>query len=236
MGERMGKPKDISHLSLEEQEKVMQLRAYQREKAKGYYQQNKEQKKLASARYREANPEKIKQMSQEYYAENSDVIKENSRRQYHNDPEASKQRNQEWSEKNPERLRQHQAKTRKRPGYREYMNSYQHRRRREDPNFKLAVTLRSRIGDALARRAKSSSATVLLGCSISEARAHLEKQFQHGMSWENHALAGWHIDHIRPCASFDLTDPEQQKQCFHFTNLQPLWAKDNLAKGDKWAA
>ncbi len=68
-------------------------------------------------------------------------------------------------------------------------------------------------------------------CGI--AREHLEKQFKEGMTWENHGLYGWHIDHIIPCASFDLTDLEQQKKCFHYTNLQPLWAKENLIKGVK---
>jgi hypothetical protein len=53
------------------------------------------------------------------------------------------------------------------------------------------------------------------------------------MSWGNYGLHGWHVDHIIPCASFDLTDPEQQRQCFHYTNLQPLWAEDNLRKSDK---
>ena len=61
-----------------------------------------------------------------------------------------------------------------------------------------------------------------------------ESLFQSGMTWENHGKYGWHIDHIRPCSSFDLTDPEQQKLCCHYTNLQPLWAKDNLSKGYKW--
>jgi hypothetical protein len=54
------------------------------------------------------------------------------------------------------------------------------------------------------------------------------------MTWENHGRYGWHIDHIRPCASFDLADPEQQRKCFHYTNLQPLWASENMRKGDKW--
>jgi hypothetical protein len=71
----------------------------------------------------------------------------------------------------------------------------------------------------------------LLGCNISEAKEHLEKQFKEGMIWENHGTHGWHIDHIIPCASFDLTYPEQQKKCFHYTNLQPLWAKENMSKG-----
>ena len=73
----------------------------------------------------------------------------------------------------------------------------------------------------------------LLGCSVEELWIHLEKQFTAGMTRENHGRNGWHIDHIIPCASFDLSDPEQQSQCFHYTNLQPLWAEDNIKKGNK---
>lgn len=69
----------------------------------------------------------------------------------------------------------------------------------------------------------------LIGCSIEQLKQHLEKQFKLGMSWFNYGK--WHVDHIKPCASFDLTDIEQQKQCFNYTNLQPLWAEENLVKG-----
>ena len=72
----------------------------------------------------------------------------------------------------------------------------------------------------------------LIGCSLEYFIAYLESKFQDGMTLDNYGE--WHIDHIRPCASFDLTDPDQQRQCFHYTNLQPLWAKDNLLKGDKF--
>ena len=71
----------------------------------------------------------------------------------------------------------------------------------------------------------------LLGCTIEEMRTFLEAEFEEGMTWENHGE--WHVDHIRPCASFNLEYPEEQKKCFHWTNLQPLWAADNLAKGDR---
>jgi hypothetical protein len=81
---------------------------------------------------------------------------------------------------------------------------------------------------------KSSNTINLLGCSLEEARKHLESQFKEGMTWENHGNKGWHIDHIRPCASFDLTDIEQQRDCFNYKNLQPLWWNENLSKGDKW--
>lgn len=74
----------------------------------------------------------------------------------------------------------------------------------------------------------------MLGCSILEFRKYLEAQFISGMTWENYGLRGWHIDHKRPCAKFDLTDPAQQRECFHFSNLQPLWAIDNLKKGSKY--
>ena len=73
-----------------------------------------------------------------------------------------------------------------------------------------------------------------MGCTTDELVAHLEKQFTPGMTWDNWAYRGWHIDHIRPCASFDLADPEQQRECFHYTNLQPLWAVDNMRKSDNW--
>lgn len=73
----------------------------------------------------------------------------------------------------------------------------------------------------------------LLGCTGEEFKHHLESKFQPGMSWEN--MSGWHIDHIRPCVSFDLTDLEEQKRCFHFSNLQPLWALENQKKWTKLA-
>lgn len=100
-----------------------------------------------------------------------------------------------------------------------------------DPDFKLACVLRARLRGAIKNNYKKSSAIELLGCTIDELKEHLSAKFTEGMSFENHGL--WHIDHIMPCDAFDLTDPEQQKECFHFTNLQPLWAKDNLSKGAK---
>ena len=108
-------------------------------------------------------------------------------------------------------------------------------KRIESINFRLSQAIRGRIRSAIKSRkcCKTSRWETLLSCSIAHARQYLESQFLPGMTWENHGLDGWHIDHIKPCASFDLTDPEQQKACFHYTNLQPLWATDNLSKGKK---
>jgi hypothetical protein len=71
-----------------------------------------------------------------------------------------------------------------------------------------------------------------VGCNLQELREHLEKQFWEGMTWDNQVE--WHIDHIRPCASFDLSIEDERHKCFHYTNLQPLWAHDNLSKGSKY--
>ena len=73
-----------------------------------------------------------------------------------------------------------------------------------------------------------------MGCSISELKDYLESKFQVGMTWENHSQTGWHIDHIKPLSHFDLSDRDQFLQACHYTNLQPLWAKDNLSKSDNY--
>lgn len=111
-------------------------------------------------------------------------------------------------------------------------NNYFKNRLINDINFKLKNTIRCRILVALKKQYKSGSTIQLLGCSISEARTHIESQFTEGMSWENHGKGEgkWNIDHIVPICSFDLTNPENQRKCFHFTNLRPLWEEDNIKK------
>jgi hypothetical protein len=107
-------------------------------------------------------------------------------------------------------------------------------RRAENPHLRIKNRLRARFHEVLKGKAKSGSILDLLGCTPEQLRAHLERQFRPGMSWAN--AGEWHVDHIRPCASFDLTDPAQQRVCFHYTNLQPLWAVDNLKKGARLSA
>lgn len=107
----------------------------------------------------------------------------------------------------------------------------QYQNTKNNPSLKLAAYMRSRIYGALKKQIKSASTEQLLGCSIEELWNYLESKFQPGMTRENYGQ--WHIDHIKPCASFDLLNYDQQKKCFHYTNLQPLWAKDNLSKGAK---
>jgi hypothetical protein len=81
---------------------------------------------------------------------------------------------------------------------------------------------------------KYNSALVLLGCSVDQLKQHLELQFKPRMSWSNYGK--WHIDHIKPCAKFNLSKASEQRRCFHYTNLQPLWAKENLQKKDSYVS
>jgi hypothetical protein len=105
-------------------------------------------------------------------------------------------------------------------------------------SYAISARLRARITQALRKYAKDqrdrvpASVRKLLGCTANELVKYLESRFLPGMSWENRKL--WHIDHIRPLASFDLTDVEQRHRAFHYTNLQPLWAVDNFRKGARW--
>lgn len=111
-------------------------------------------------------------------------------------------------------------------------NSREKARRKADPNFKLNCYLRNRVRNVLVGFRKSARTLLLLGCSIEFLREHLEKQFRPGMAWENYGPV-WHVDHILPCAKFHLQHSEEQEICFHWTNLQPLFATDNLSKSDK---
>ena len=102
--------------------------------------------------------------------------------------------------------------------------------RRRQPLIRARLNMRARFHSFL--NGKDLSFKNILGCSLDQLKMHLEDQFQEGMSWDNYGLYGWHIDHIYPLASFDLFDPEQLKAAGHYSNLQPLWAEDNLKKSD----
>lgn len=108
-----------------------------------------------------------------------------------------------------------------------------YRKRRERPYEKLAATIRSRINDLVKRNYGSAKTEKLLGCSMKELKIYLEKQFCFGMTWTNYGFYGWHVDHIKPLSSFNLQDEKERIKAFHYTNLQPLWATENMKKGAK---
>ena len=164
---------------------------------------------------------------------NSDIIKEKSRIKRQKNKEIIQEYHREYYQQNKERLikqsntyyKHNQEKVQMRH------SKYYRMKIHSDINFKLAAKLRNRLNDALNGKRKYISAVKDLGCTVDELRIYLESKFQPGMTWDNYGK--WHVDHIMPISSFDLSDPEQQKAVCHYTNLQPLWAIDNLKKGDK---
>lgn len=165
---------------------------------------------------------------------NTRILEE--KKEYHSRPEnkaRAKEYNKKYNEENYESLKKRKQEYRVNPKNKARRNKNARNRRKIDINFKLGSYLRSRINTVLKGNVKSLSVIKLLGCSIKEVKKHLESQFVDGMSWDNHRIYGWHIDHKKPCASFDLSKKSEQLKCFHYTNLQPLWAVDNLKKGDK---
>ena len=115
-----------------------------------------------------------------------------------------------------------------------YCTKHYHRHLRQtNMQFRIKDNLRRRINSAIKNNRKAASAVRDLGCSIHKFVLYIETQFEDGMSWENWGIHGWHLDHIVPLASFDLTNREQFLDAVHYTNYQPLWAFDNLSKGDR---
>ena len=145
--------------------------------------------------------------------------------------ECKGKQDKEYSEKNKEKILSKAKEYKK--AHRKRYNEWERNKKKTDPNYKLSSLVRSKVFKLLKGDNKQNSSLSFLGCSVEEARKHIEAQFRPGMSWENHGQYGWHIDHIRPLSSFDLADLEQAKIAFHYTNLQPLWAEENLTKGKK---
>jgi hypothetical protein len=100
-------------------------------------------------------------------------------------------------------------------------------RRKTDIQYKIECNLRSHLRRS---RLGNRPSLKLIGCTITQFISHIESQFKPGMTWENHGHKTWHLDHIKPISTFDLTDISQQRECFHFSNLRPLWASENFRR------
>lgn len=162
------------------------------------------------------------------------------RREYKkNNPERYEEYDRRWQE-NKEKYKANRAPKQKEQRKLRYKNNGEEMRlkRRErhanDINFRISCVLRTAVSGAISKGYKSNRTFNLIGCDLEFLKKYLESKFTKGMTWNNWTTDGWHIDHIRPCASFDLKIPEEQRKCFHYSNLQPLWAKENMSKGAKY--
>lgn len=203
-------PKRIEYVKRYQEANREKIRARQKERRANTSLEEKILYKEYMKKYREENKNEIKRKARETYKNNSEVRTKQLA--------AAKL----YRQNNKEKLKKyHQAN-------RERHNELQ-RERRKNPNRKLAADLRSRLAAVIGRK-KSKSALELVGCTVEELRKHIESQWLPGMSWSNHTKKGWHIDHIRPVTTFDLTKPDQLLECFHYSNLRPLWYLDNLSR------
>lgn len=177
--------------------------------------------KYCSKEYYETNKERVK----EYYETNKERVNKYGKKYY----EANKERMKEYREANKERIKKHYQTNKE--IIKEYNKEYQKQRRKTNPLFKMKAYLRTRTWAAFKNKgySKNTKTQEMLGVDWQVAKNHIERQFTKGMNWNNYGE--WHIDHIIPLAS--AKTPERLKQLSHYTNLQPMWAEENLSKKDK---
>jgi len=158
-----------------------------------------------STNWRINNPEKYKQIQKKFLKKN---------------PNISYFYTKKWKDKNKDKVRN-------------YRQKYLKDRYNEDILFKIITNYRNRLKDVFRDYGyvKKNRSIDYLGCDINFFKEYLESKFTDGMNWDNKGFNGWHIDHIIPLSSAK-NEEEVYKLC-HYTNLQPLWSKDNMSKGSK---
>jgi hypothetical protein len=155
-----------------------------------------------------------------YYTNNIEDFKTYSKLYTNLNKDKVNSRNRRWRNENIDKVRE-QLRNRK-------------KLERQDSNKRLANTLRNRLSSALKGRTKMCGLAEYLGCSIDELKKHLESKFQPGMTWDNYGFRGWHIDHIIPLSKVDISTIQGIKEACNYNNLQPLWWRDNIVKGNKY--
>jgi len=168
--------------------------------------------------------------------------KEDHHRHYLKNKDSYLKQNKKWVFKHKEHLKAYHKQYNL--GRKKYFKDYRIRNREKrtqyqrdlmssNMDYRISSQLRHRINMAVKsqKTSKINRTMDLLGCTVDDFRKYLESKFRVGMMWSNYGKMGWHIDHIKSCASFNLSDSEEQRKCFHYTNMQPLWAMDNFRKG-----
>jgi len=197
-------------------------------------------KKELSKKWEYINKEERKKQYEEWYKLHRDELLQQQKEWYRTHKKQIKKyyilhkkeislRGEEYYIKNKDKIRKQYKKWYKL--HKKELTQRIKNRRRIDINFRIRCNLSRRVSLILRGNSKSVSTMKLLGCSDNFLKQYLQSKFTSGMSFKNYGK--WHIDHIKPCASFDLRKKSEQIKCFNYTNLQPLWAKDNLKKGNK---
>lgn len=162
--------------------------------------------------------DRLREIRKKYHEKNKEKINKKNREYYKKNREKVLARCRKYKKANREKIREREK-------------LYRRLRTKNDLGFKVKYNIARRLR-VLLKGCKSMRTIEFLGCNINYFRYQMACKFEDGMSWDNYGK--WHLDHIKPCSSFDLTKLEEQKKCFHFTNYQPLWAEDNLKKSNKY--
>jgi hypothetical protein len=216
-----------------------ETRARKRVYFQEYYEEHRDELLQYQKDYMEVaeNEEKVRRRNAEYRRRPGWAARQRSyKQQYysqHREELLAQQKQYRLAPENEARRRQWKAEYSRRPEVKEKAREYWRNVLRRDPQRLVATRLRGRVRDALKRTVKAGSTVELVGCECADLVTHLKSTMTPDMTVADFKAGRLHIDHIKPCASFDLTDPAQQKECFHFSNLQLLWAEDNLSKGAK---
>jgi hypothetical protein len=181
----------------------------------------------ASKKYNNKHKEERKQ----YYLNNKEKLLKQHKEYHLNNKEHIQKQTKDYRGRKDKQIKNQQKQWRK--THKSFIKNKEKWQLKNNIYFKLVFCLRRRLNIALKNNQKSGHTLELLGCSIKKLKKHLESQFKEGMTWDNYSFYGWHVDHIIPCAKFDLSKESEQKKCFNYTNLQPLWMQENLKKGAK---
>ena len=194
--------------------------AANREKVAARTKANAVSRAAAQAAYRAANHAKIAAGKTAWRSANLDAINAKKAAYYAANRESICAKNCAYSASN-------------RPKINARLRVYKSVRCKNDPNFRLRLVIRDHLRRIIkVGGTKDSTSLSYVGCTVAQLRKHLERQFLQGMTWKNHGTE-WHIDHIAPLAAFDFVNfPAQIKQAEHYTNLRPMWASENMRKGD----
>lgn len=186
-------------------EKKSSIQAYN----KAYWKnRDVEAEKNKKRKWRDENRDKVRAKNRKYYVENLEYRKEYDRNYRIKNSERIKQWNREWRRK----------------------TGYERKKRKNDKHYRVKSNISRRLRALI--KQKKGNTMKYVGCNTQKLLCHIEQQFTENMTWRQYHLL--HLDHRVPCKAFDLSDPLEQRVCFWYKNLQPLWAKDNMSKGSKY--
>lgn len=181
---------------------------------------------------RDSNCKKCRNQKRKIYNKNNKEKRSATRKAYYQ-KNLNKMRQEKirYGKKNKLRKREYDLiyRAKKRESIKKYKQEWE-LKHRNDKILKIKRNLRRRVAHVLKGRSKADKTFNLIGCTPEFFIKYIESLWADGMSWENYGPKGWHVDHIIPCYSFDLSQEEEQRRCFHYTNQRPLWAWQNLSR------